>query len=183
MKRGTVSEQHSGKALTEMCRKLFWGGRLFASKSGSDGSGKLIKPMKFPSVRWTLSPVCSSVQKHSVGWLNTDFVSKGEQELFPLHWKDNSVTLCTLFFLLLHTFHGLQERKLWTVKAKNHFRQSAFKFLDSKKTMKNSFKHKRDTIPSLYASPSGRTSLTKIRVRCSFSATWAVTAKPKVKEV
>lgn len=110
-------------AHTNVCRKLFWGRRLSASRSGSNGSQKLIKLMKFPSVRWTHSPVYFSVQKHSVGWLNTDFASKDEQELSPQHWKDNSVTLCTLFFLLLHTFHGLQERKLSIAKAEKHFRQ------------------------------------------------------------
>lgn len=126
MKRSTVSEQHSREGThRNVCRKLFWGGRLLfiASKSGSDGSWRLTKPMRFPSVRWTVSPACSSVQKHLVGWLNADFVYKGEQELSPLYWKDKSVTLCTLSFLISHTSHGVQERKLWIVKAKNHFRQ------------------------------------------------------------
>lgn len=61
--------------------------------------------------------------KALVRWLNADFVSKSKQEFSPLYWKDNSVTLCTLSFLISHTFYGLQERKLWIVKAKNLFRQ------------------------------------------------------------
>lgn len=56
-----------------------------ARKSESDESWRLTKPVRFPSARQTLAPACSSVQKHLVGWLNTDFVSKGEQELPPLY--------------------------------------------------------------------------------------------------
>lgn len=126
LKRNIVSEHCSREvAQGNVCRKLFGGGRLLftVSKSGSDGSWRLTKPMRFPSVRWILPPACFFMQKHLVGLLNAKFVSKSEQELSPLYWKDNSVTLCTLSFPISHIFHGFKERKLCIVKAKNHFRQ------------------------------------------------------------